>query len=71
MARASVAQIQSMRELARDAAEQMADLADLLPVPADRLEATARICDRLGEDLADLATLLRRAGMAEVPAGQG
>ena len=49
------------RETVRAAAADLGEVADLLPVPPEQVEAKARILDRLSEELAEAAGMLRRS----------
>ncbi len=48
------------REPVRAAAADLGEVADLLPVQPEQVEAKARILDRLSEELAEAAGMLRR-----------
>ncbi|HUY49004.1 MAG TPA: hypothetical protein VMV92_25340 [Streptosporangiaceae bacterium] len=58
---------QDVRELLLASADDMREVAALLPVPDDRAETTARMCDRLSEEAAQAAAWLRRSQIREVP----
>jgi len=49
------------RETVKAVATDLGDVADLLPVQPEQLEAQARILDRLSEELAEAASMLRRS----------
>lgn len=51
------------RETARAAATDLAEVADRLPVPAGEAERVARILDRISEECAEAAAMLRRSVM--------
>jgi hypothetical protein len=40
----------------------LVEIAERLPAPPDQCERTARILDRLSEEIGEAATLLRRVG---------
>jgi hypothetical protein len=48
-------------EMIGETIRELVTLAETLPVPAARAEPAAKILDRLSEDLAEAATLVRRA----------
>lgn len=49
------------RETVRAVAADLGGIADLLPVRPEQVEAKARILDRLSEELAEAAGMLRRS----------
>jgi hypothetical protein len=54
------------RETVKAAASDLADLTGYFPVPDAKLESTARILDKLSEELAEAAGMLRRSGLRQV-----
>jgi hypothetical protein len=49
------------RETVKAIVTDLGEVASLLPVQPQQLEAQARILDRLGEELAEAASMLRRS----------
>jgi predicted phage gp36 major capsid-like protein len=49
------------RETVKAVATDLGEVADVLPVQPDQVEAKARILDRLSEELAEAASMLRRS----------
>jgi len=49
------------RATVKAVAADLGEVADLLPVQPEQLEAKARILDRLGEEIAQAAGMLRRS----------
>ena len=48
-------------EIVGEVAAELVSVAERLPVPADQAESTARILDRLSEELAEAASMIRVA----------
>jgi hypothetical protein len=53
------------RETVKAVATDLGEVADVLPVQPDQVEAKARILDRLSEELAEAASMLRRSAPGE------
>ena len=45
----------------------LAEIPEMLPVPADQAEHVARILDRLAEEISEAAGMLRQAASADRP----
>ena len=54
------------RDTVRGALVDLEGIADNFPVPDAKLEGTARILDKLSEELSEAAGMLRRSGLRQV-----